>query len=546
MPEHAEVVVFEALVQKDINFAATKGIELQAHLRIFPQTFSVGTAVREYITCTADPSLYDPASEPIPDNFTLDPHDLKRALDQPFQYLLRPTTPGPLIVIARGKQLLLAAGHHLAVISFGLEASLIPMDTDLLEELLRSGEPGPNSEKRKAQALRQFRIPQRFYESHTSPNEKRAVRIPLAFTTPFKSYVVADFSRIVRFHVISRTEFWRKEELVPGTKSWALVWQHFPSGPDFVLEPTEAHNALQYARQQILETGWKPTPILSYMTSDPNKAFAGFGRHLCNDFLATVIIHPAMPVYEVFTQRWDDFLSGIFAYISKFRSAQYLQQIAVRPNSHNPFAFRERVDELYMAQHIFVFRKQYTFVDMDLYNEMVEQGLLCPTHMIGQPYQAKWFERCKKSKRQVPVIYYDSPIDGYTLISAQTPSHWVSAAVAHKPDLRTAGYSTTIGPANFHEQKQNMLNADELAQIKGKPGRKKKIVTGKPGRPLKSKTLSEMRFEANRASRVKVVASRIQQKMLPKENVNPLSTLPGRVTRSGARQNALMLEGVNK
>ncbi|KAJ7573469.1 hypothetical protein C8J56DRAFT_1170636 [Mycena floridula] len=539
MPEGAEDVVSAALIKKDINEAQIKGKILQGRLQIFPQTFSMGTDAKAYITCTADSSRYDESVEPIPDDYSVDPYDARRSVGEPFKYLLRPTVPGPLIVAARGKQLAIAAGHHLVTISWGLEASLIPMDTSVLNELRLSSEPGPNSNKEKAEALRQFLIPARFYEENTSKHEKRYVRICLAFITDARAYVVADFSRIVRFHAISRTDMWRKEDLIPGSEWWPIIWAQFPSGPDWVLETNDAISAFCRARERIISRGWTSTTIISYMDSDKDLVWAGFGRHLSNDFLAKVMIHPSTPVYVVFTALWDGLVPAIVEYMAQFRAPAYLNHIAVRSNNPNPFAFRDRVDDLYISRYVFVFRKQYTYVEKELHNRMVKEGLFCPTHTIGEPYKSKYSELCLLGKRRVPVIYYDSPVDAYTIICAKPPADWVQASQKISKDLRTAGYSTTIGPANFHEQKQNMLDPAKVLKAKGKPGRPKKIQTGNRGRPPKAKTLAEKKNDATRGHRVKAIADRMLLKSVVKEKLNPLSGSPNRrVTRALARKQA--------
>jgi hypothetical protein len=42
-------------------------------------------------------------------------------------------------------------------------------------------------------------------------------------------------------------------------------------------------------------------------------------------------------------------------------------------------------------------------------------------------------------------------------------------------DLTEAGYSTTIGPAQFHEAKQNMGDPDHAMQVCLRPGRPAKV-----------------------------------------------------------------------
>ncbi|KAJ7575226.1 hypothetical protein C8J56DRAFT_801950, partial [Mycena floridula] len=345
---------------------------------------------------------------------------------------------------------------HLMIISWGLEANLLPMSITDFNEILSSGCSGPDDDQGEVQQPRQFRIPARYNLENTSDEMFRHVRICAAFVTDTKAYAISDFSCLVRFHVISRTEMWTRAELVPGTEWWRLVWASFPSGPDWVLETDEAIAVLLTARDQ-----------------DSHHAFAGTGLHLCNDFLGKLNIHPSMPVYEVFVNEklWAAFTPALIDFMAQFCSPEF-RNVAARANTGNPFAFRANVNNLYISHYVFVFHKAFTWVSKDQYNDMARQGLFCATHTIGEPYQCKIRELCRNSKRKVPVYFYEDPINAYTIIAARPPKHWIHTT--HANDLRIAGYSTMIGPANFHAQKYNMLNPESLEQVQGKPGRKKK------------------------------------------------------------------------
>lgn len=96
----------------------------------------------------------------------------------------------------------------------------------------------------------------------------------------------------------------------------------------------------------------------------------------------------------------------------------------------------------------------------------------------------------------------------------------ISNATVKRPgkDVLDAGYATTIGPAEFREQKWNKPNLKLITngKLKGKPGRKPKVMyfihcpilnanwgfvhklpsSGLPGRPRKQRRIGELRRQA--------------------------------------------------
>ncbi|KAF8062518.1 hypothetical protein FPV67DRAFT_1385669, partial [Lyophyllum atratum] len=98
-----------------------------------------------------------------------------------------------------------------------------------------------------------------------------------------------------------------------------------------------------------------------------------------------------------------------------------------------------------------VFRKVYTQMPTAHYNRM-HAGLLDKDHIIGTPLLLS------RDSVFVPIFHHIAPLDTYTVITAEVPDGWLDGKFVGPKDVHTKGYKTTLGPANFHEPKFNMLN----------------------------------------------------------------------------------------
>ncbi|KAF8055810.1 hypothetical protein FPV67DRAFT_1788202 [Lyophyllum atratum] len=436
------------------------------NLLLIPRCFAMGTAEKGYTTATVDRSDYDDQVEPLDSTHTPNQHDLKRSKNEPFEYLVKRTKPGELCAAARGKQLVMAAGHHCVTISFGLEASLLEMSRKNFDDLFANDCPGPNKDRSKSEKLRQFEMPPEFIEPGTSTKTKRYVRMFLAFVSDHSVWVLMDFARLVRFHVWSRTVPFMAHEFKPETKSWVQMWKPYESGPDW--ESLGRVNA---------SCAWE-TWIAGSIEQNDYHAFNGMGRHLTNDFLHEAGVFPGAPIIFVCKSEttFDSFKAGLMTYMAQWSSEAYLKLCGGRVNSTNPFAFQAKADSNYSTHYLRVFRKAYTLMPRAHHNRMAHAGLFNKDHIIGADYVAQKSDILPVSKTSafVPVYHHITPLGAYTAITAQVPEGWLDGESVEPKDVRTEGYKTTLGPANFHEPKANMLNVQVAAAVKGKPGRKKK------------------------------------------------------------------------
>ncbi|EDQ99418.1 uncharacterized protein LACBIDRAFT_316600 [Laccaria bicolor S238N-H82] len=152
-------------------------------------------------------------------------------------------------------------------------------------------------------------------------------------------------------------------------------------------------------------------------------------------------------------------------------------------NSPNPFAFNTTSDRNYTNGYIWVFRKAAVDIPCDLYNFYLQEGLFDKSHTIGEPYHFQGKLCDKKFKSQVPV-YYHSHLDAFTVITAKVPDDWKDGPVEHFIDLRDAGYTTTVGPAQFFESKQNKIDPAHALKVCIRRGRPANMVLVGKGRPL--------------------------------------------------------------
>lgn len=71
----------------------------------------------------------------------------------------------------------------------------------------------------KGDNLRQFAIPARFSDpSSPNPEKQRYTRIFAALVTPYTTFAVCDFARLIRLQITSRERFWTLEDLSVGSE----------------------------------------------------------------------------------------------------------------------------------------------------------------------------------------------------------------------------------------------------------------------------------------------------------------------------------------
>ena len=114
-------------------------------------------------------------------------------------------------------------------------------------------------------------------------------------------------------------------------------------------------------------------------------AFGGFGRHLANDFLHEVRIHPLLSPFAVCSDSamWGRLVSTITPYMMQWRSPNFVRKCCVEVNSLNPFTFNGLQEHNYHSEFIRVHAKTSVRLSITEYNCFVGEGLLDPNHIIG-------------------------------------------------------------------------------------------------------------------------------------------------------------------
>ncbi|EKM57381.1 uncharacterized protein PHACADRAFT_51455, partial [Phanerochaete carnosa HHB-10118-sp] len=258
-------------------------------------------------------------------------HDLARASEKSYNYLVQPRASGEVAVACRGKRLALACGLHCFIINFSLEACVFSLPQDVFLRLVAQDIPGPSAAR--GEIMRSFPIPLEFNDPVSrNPDKQRYVNISLAIITPEKVYCVGDYSRLVSFIVISRSMPYRQIELTPGTETWSLIFDRWlEGGPDWVWECKLAGSALLRWRLAVLRdlSGWR-RPIAEVLCT-VQSIFNGFGRHTANDLCHMLCLHPLLPTSFICQ---DDILfsklyKGIEAYTNFWNTKDYYNTVAV-------------------------------------------------------------------------------------------------------------------------------------------------------------------------------------------------------------------------
>ncbi|KAK7014497.1 hypothetical protein R3P38DRAFT_3322091 [Favolaschia claudopus] len=213
--------------------------------------------------------------------------------------------------------------------------------------------PGANEDPDKAKLMRSFNLPAKFHESGARSMEKLTVNVFAAIVTRNTAIVFTDFSRLLRLHL------------------WNIrLWSAFPED--------QIGTSNQIKSNQI-------------------------GKHLANDFLYEVAIHPDTPSFALCSN----------------------ETLFPRLRAHLP-----------------IFMARWT-----------SSKFLTASTPLRNPYN-KAFVPLKNQWKEMPVRFFVvSNTNRYHIIKARVPAGW--------PDCPE---DTTLGPASFREQ---VINKLDLEQAKG-------------------------------------------------------------------------------
>ncbi|KAJ7270160.1 hypothetical protein B0H12DRAFT_1310880, partial [Mycena haematopus] len=461
-------------------------------IQLFPRTFAEGTAVKPYQTLSVDPGDYSTCLEPS--TVVVNKYDAKRIpKNAPWGYLIQQELKsGPAHVAVRGKCLAITAGHHALICHFDLEGNLRPMKRTDFDSIVAECVKGNNPDPSKAERLRSFILPTKFVEPAARQNKKvHKINIMAAIVMDDDVFIITDFSRMTRLHVVSCARILDDKDLQPDSVLWnTRLWRQFGGGPDWIVEQGAAFAFLDTWRERVLSQNVH-TAIIDALLELAGPG-AGIGQHLANDFLFGIGFHPDTPSSLICSSNhlFSELKNHFPIFMETWTSPQYLKRCAGRPNSKNPFIFNYVSDTNFLRHYVRVYRKLEVRMDAKLYDMYQSRGLFDPLHTIGTPYHGKWTPTNKKYKIVEVRMFEGSKSNRYHVIRATPPAIW-NACTEPVPfkDVTNMGFTTTLGPASFYEPMQNKLDIRQMNAIRvGKRGQPRKEKTGKPGRPRKALT----------------------------------------------------------
>ncbi|RDX40700.1 hypothetical protein OH76DRAFT_1412800 [Lentinus brumalis] len=507
-----EVDCIEGLVY-DIGQAQARGTLLRGSIVIFPRVFAEGTDRKPYTSCTVLNLGYNHWLEPPPSAYEICPRDERRSRKQPWEDYLKPWEEGAVHVVARGKELLVAAGYHALRINLGLEAFGCIIPRDAFDSIVAEDVPGTNKDKAKAERLRSFVIPSQLVVPEARRHKKRAdgsqlINIFAAVVCEKEVFLVSDFARLVRITIISIPRHWEERDLRPGSLLWPQIWDK-EHGPDWLREPEAAAASVLEWRAQILHKNDLGTSLLKELCLN-QVYFNGLGKHTATDFLFSLGLWPGTPPVLICQDdtTFQSFVIALRHYMELWVSDAFRRECLSSPNLQSPFAFNHWADLRYTRRYLWVYRKAEVKMPVEQYNMYARLGLLDKEHIIGGAYVPNYGQLAHGTlcKRGVPVhVYIDphgtakKPYKVYTIVLAKRPDDWGFAWNESRPvpadDVRLAGMATTIGPASFHMFKQNQHDR----RLPGLPGKIPKEKRAGPGRPAKRRPNRAARDHQQRA-----------------------------------------------
>ncbi|CDO77527.1 hypothetical protein BN946_scf184912.g26 [Trametes cinnabarina] len=418
--------------------------------------------------------------------------DSSKARGKNFGRYLKPLLNGELLVKARGKEIVYAAGlwpvrlhQHAVRVHFGLEGTMAVIPTEAFMDMISRDCPGSNKDKKKAASMRSFIVPEQLTVrgARSTAGMGPTMVIFAALVGKEHTLVMVDHNRLLRIHLMSRSKPWTADDFTPHSKSWAYLWSD-NHGPDWIYERDNAEQRLDLWRDTIL-TGHRaglsvsiPPSILDVMCSNQD-VFNGYGQHTAHDLLHKLGIWPGMTPYSLCTDdtKYDHFKRALHEYAQQYQSPPYRARCLGVPNHPSALTYNYKSDDNYHMHYLLVYRKSTVRMSREDYNSFAKQGLFNPSHVIGEPYSFKDIELISVAYRDVAIYQYSrsgkDPI--YSVISARPPAHWkyggddVTQILAR--DARSAGFSTTLGPASFHMFKNNQYDWT----TNNEPGRKAKV-----------------------------------------------------------------------
>ncbi|PPQ87588.1 hypothetical protein CVT26_014381, partial [Gymnopilus dilepis] len=143
----------------------------------------------------------------------------------------------------------------------------------------------------------------------------------------------------------------------------------------------------------------------------------------------------------------------------------------------------------------------------------------------GQPYHYAG-NLCTTNWKSKVSVQYHSVLDAFTIIKAKVPKDWKDGPIVPFRPISDGGYATFIGPGQFFECKQNMIDPDHALDVCIRPGRPATIPSS--GRGRKRRTPTRKSLEKLRPTkRRKILEESLNAKPMEEDKENYVeSVLP--------------------
>lgn len=142
------------------------------------------------------------------------------------------------------------------------------MSRTTYHQIISDSIPGTNADLQKSSLIRSFVFPDELIVPNSSERRPRRINIFAAFLSDEWAWVLSDFTRLVRMHVISRDRHWEASDFhfldsSPVSPTWFFFYLLFlwcrlkffkvlKSGPDWVTERELAEEALDRWREKVV------------------------------------------------------------------------------------------------------------------------------------------------------------------------------------------------------------------------------------------------------------------------------------------------------
>ncbi|PPR07981.1 hypothetical protein CVT24_002693 [Panaeolus cyanescens] len=270
-------------------------------------------------------------------------------------------------VVQRGKELAFVVGKYAFRVCLSLEGHGFWLPTSMYHDIIGAGTVSNTGNT-------MYRIPRKHWRG--PPGIAGRIRIIMSFECATYTWIFADHTAAMTFHVKACKECPSEADLQVGSKFWGLLWSK-SHGPDLVQQPEEALRVLEAWRvTNIKKRSEKP---IFFSVKETQTVFNGYGAQETTDMLFWALIMPIMPTYAVCATgtTWERFKSAVFEYQqerTRLMDAKCSESKLSYVSGDDPFRFQTSAHH-HFAGHVSVFRRAWVKVPLNHLQKAKELGL---------------------------------------------------------------------------------------------------------------------------------------------------------------------------